>query len=88
MVNPVVLENCKIDSSNFQGFAFGVGLDRITMLKHGLKDIRAFFSGSINWTSKNGFGLWGLLMKFTYQWLLQHLETEKSHTNWRCFNQP
>ena len=43
MVNPVVLENCKIDSSNFQGFAFGVGLDRITMLKHGLKDIRAFF---------------------------------------------
>ena len=57
MVNPVVLENCKIDSSNFQGFAFGVGLDRITMLKHGLKDIRAFFSGSINWTSKNGFGL-------------------------------
>ena len=57
MVNPVVLENCKIDSSNFQGFAFGVGLDRITMLKHGLKDIRAFFSGNINWTSKNGFGL-------------------------------
>jgi phenylalanyl-tRNA synthetase alpha chain len=57
MVNPVVLENCKIDSSVFQGFAFGVGLDRITMLKHGLKDIRAFFSGNINWTSKSGFGL-------------------------------
>ena len=57
MVNPVVLENCKIDSNVFQGFAFGVGLDRITMLKHGLKDIRAFFSGNINWTSKNGFGL-------------------------------
>ena len=57
MVNPVVLENCKIDSNVFQGFAFGVGLDRITMLKNGLKDIRAFFSGNINWTSKNGFGL-------------------------------
>ena len=57
MVNPIVLENCKIDSNVFQGFAFGVGLDRITMLKHGLKDIRAFFSGNINWTSKNGFGL-------------------------------
>ena len=57
MVNPIVLENCKIDSSVFQGFAFGVGLDRITMLKHGLKDIRAFFSGNINWTSENGFGL-------------------------------
>ena len=57
MVNPIVLENCKIDSSVFQGFAFGVGLDRITMLKHGLKDIRVFFSGNINWTSKSGFGL-------------------------------
>ena len=57
MVNPIVLENCKIDSNVFQGFAFGVGLDRITMLKHGLKDIRAFFSGNINWTSKSGFGL-------------------------------
>ena len=57
MVNPVVLENCKIDSNVFQGFAFGVGLDRITMLEHGLKDIRAFFSGNINWTYKNGFGL-------------------------------
>ena len=42
MVNPVVLENCKIDSSNFQGFAFGVGLDRITMLKHGLKILELF----------------------------------------------
>ena len=57
MVNPKVLENCKVDSKVFQGFAFGVGLDRITMLKNGLKDIRAFFSGNINWTSKNGFGL-------------------------------
>ena len=57
MVNPVVLENCKIDSSKFQGFAFGMGLDRITMLKHGLTDIRSFFNGNLNWISKNGFGL-------------------------------
>ena len=57
MVNPVVLENCKIDSNKYQGFAFGMGLDRITMLKHGLTDIRSFFNGNLNWVSKNGFGL-------------------------------
>ena len=56
MVNPVVLENCKIDSNKYQGFAFGMGLDRITMLKHGLTDIRSFFNGNLNWISKNGFG--------------------------------
>ena len=57
MVNPVVLENCKIDNSIYQGFAFGMGLDRITMLKHGLTDIRAFFNGNLNWINQNGFGL-------------------------------
>jgi phenylalanyl-tRNA synthetase alpha chain len=57
MVNPVVLENCKIDPNKYQGFAFGMGLDRITMLKHGLTDIRSFFNGNLNWISKNGFGL-------------------------------
>ncbi len=57
MVNPVVLSNCKIDNVKYQGFAFGMGLDRITMLKHGLTDIRSFFSGNLNWTLMNGFGL-------------------------------
>ena len=57
MVNPVVLENCKIDPTKFQGFAFGMGLDRITMLKHGLTDIRSFFNGNLKWISKNGFGM-------------------------------
>ena len=57
MVNPVVLENCKIDSTIYQGFAFGMGLDRITMLKYGLTDIRAFFNANLNWISQNGFGL-------------------------------
>jgi phenylalanyl-tRNA synthetase alpha chain len=57
MVNPIVLENCKIDSSKYQGFAFGMGLDRITMLKHGLTDIRAFFNANLNWINQNGFGL-------------------------------
>ena len=57
MVNPIVLENCKIDNAIYQGFAFGMGLDRITMLKHGLTDIRAFFNGNLNWINQNGFGL-------------------------------
>ena len=57
MVNPKVIENCKIDSSKFQGYAFGLGLDRITMLKHGLTDIRSFFNGNNNWLKENGFSL-------------------------------
>ncbi len=55
MVNPIVLENCNVDTNIYQGFAFGVGLDRITMLKHGLTDIRSFFSGNLNWIANNGF---------------------------------
>ena len=51
------LENCKIDNSIYQGFAFGMGLDRITMLKHGLTDIRSFFNANLNWINQNGFGL-------------------------------
>ena len=43
MVNPIVLENCNVDTNIYQGFAFGVGLDRITMLKYGLTDIRSIF---------------------------------------------
>ncbi|MAV82992.1 MAG: phenylalanine--tRNA ligase subunit alpha [Pelagibacteraceae bacterium] len=57
MVNPKVLDNCKIDSSKYQGYAFGIGLDRITMLKYGLTDIRSFFNGNFNWLDENGFGL-------------------------------
>ena len=55
MVNPIVLENCNVDTNIYQGFAFGVGLDRITMLKYGLTDIRSFFSGNLNWIARNGF---------------------------------
>ena len=55
MVNPIVLKNCNVDTNIFQGFAFGVGLDRITMLKYGLTDIRSFFSGNLSWIANNGF---------------------------------
>ena len=43
MVHPKVLENCGIDSEKYTGFAFGMGIDRITMVKHGIKDIRLLF---------------------------------------------
>jgi phenylalanyl-tRNA synthetase alpha chain len=44
MVDPNVLENCKIDSSKYSGFAFGLGVDRMAMLKYGVKDLRTFFN--------------------------------------------
>jgi len=44
MVDPNVLENCKIDSTKYSGFAFGLGVDRIAMLKYGVKDLRTFFN--------------------------------------------
>ena len=43
MVNSKVLENAGIDAKKYQGFAFGLGLERITMLKYGIDDLRAFF---------------------------------------------
>ena len=47
MVHPNVLENCGIDSNEFTGFAFGMGLDRMTMLKYGISDIRDMFFNDI-----------------------------------------
>lgn len=43
MVNPYVLENCGIDSSKYNGYAFGVGIERIAMIKYGIPDIRLFY---------------------------------------------
>ena len=47
MVDPQVLENCKIDSTKFTGFAFGMGIERITMLKYRVKDLRLFFENDV-----------------------------------------
>ncbi len=47
MVDPNVLKNCKIDPEKYSGFAFGMGIDRITMLKYGIKDIRQLFENDI-----------------------------------------
>ncbi len=47
MVHPNVLNSCGIDSRKYQGFAFGVGIDRIVMLRHGLDDIRTLYTGDL-----------------------------------------
>ena len=47
MVHPKVLQNVKIDSERFQGFAFGMGLDRLTMLRYGVNDLRLFFENDL-----------------------------------------
>jgi len=57
MVHPNVLRNCGIDPEKYQGFAFGMGLDRITMLKYGLPDLRAFFAGDLRWLRHYGFSM-------------------------------
>ena len=47
MVNPKVLQGVGIDPQKYQGFAFGLGLERITMLKYGIDDLRAFFENDV-----------------------------------------
>tara|TARA_Y100000991_G_C21919214_1_gene325734 strand:- start:44 stop:769 length:726 start_codon:yes stop_codon:yes gene_type:complete len=48
IVNPIVLENCNIDSTKFSGLAFGLGVERIAMLKYGVNDIRQFYKSNID----------------------------------------
>ena len=55
MVNPRVLKNCNIDSSKYQGFAFGMGIERLSMLKYGITDLRTFFESDFRWLSHYGF---------------------------------
>jgi len=55
MVHPNVLENCGIDSTRYQGFAFGMGIERIAMLKYGIPDLRTFFEADLRWLKHYGF---------------------------------
>ena len=48
IVNPVVIENCNIDSKEYSGLAFGIGIERIAMLKYGVKDIRDFYKSNLD----------------------------------------
>ncbi len=49
MVHPKVLANCGIDPRQWQGFAFGMGMERLTMLKHGMPDLRPFYESDLRW---------------------------------------
>ncbi|MEM6478817.1 MAG: phenylalanine--tRNA ligase subunit alpha, partial [Pseudomonadota bacterium] len=55
MVHPKVLANGGIDPAEWQGFAFGMGIDRIAMLKYGIPDLRAFFDSDLRWLRHYGF---------------------------------
>ena len=55
MVHPKVLENCGIDPSRYQGFAFGLGVERVTMLKYGIPDLRTFYDSDLRWLRHYGF---------------------------------
>ena len=55
MVHPRVLEACGIDSRRYQGFAFGMGIERIAMLKYGIPDLRTFFEADLRWLRHYGF---------------------------------
>ena len=55
MVHPNVLKNVKVNPSKYQGYAFGIGIDRLAMLKYGINDLRAFFESDYRWLSHFGF---------------------------------
>lgn len=55
MVNPNVLANCGIDPTVYQGFAFGIGIERLAMLKYGIPDLRTFFESDLRWLRHYGF---------------------------------
>src|ERR1700674_3671477 len=54
MVHPNVLRNCGLDPDTYQGFAWGLGIDRLAMLKYGMPDLRAFFEADVRWLSHYG----------------------------------
>ncbi|WP_068083520.1 phenylalanine--tRNA ligase subunit alpha [Polycladidibacter stylochi] len=55
MVHPNVLRNCGLDPDEYQGFAWGIGIDRLAMLKYGMNDLRAFFDADVRWLKHYGF---------------------------------
>ena len=53
--HPNVLINCGIDPTEYQGFAFGMGIERLAMLKYGIADLRTFFEADLRWLRHYGF---------------------------------
>ena len=62
MVHPKVLLNCRLDPQHWQGFAFGMGIERLAMLKYGIADLRLFYEPDCRWLRHYGFsGFTGLM---------------------------
>jgi phenylalanyl-tRNA synthetase alpha chain len=55
MIHPNVMRNCGLDPDEYQGFAWGMGIDRIAMLKYGMPDLRPFFEADMRWLAHYGF---------------------------------
>lgn len=55
MIHPNVLKNCGIDPEKYQGFAFGIGIERLAMLKYGITDLRMFFENDVRFLNHFGF---------------------------------
>ena len=55
MVNPRVFKNCEIDTKVYSGFAFGLGVERFTMLKYGITDLRMFYENDHRWLKHYSF---------------------------------
>jgi phenylalanyl-tRNA synthetase alpha chain len=55
MVHPEVLRHCGIDAGKWQGFAFGMGVERLAMLKYNIPDLRTFFDSDVRWLTHYGF---------------------------------
>lgn len=63
MIHPRVLENMGLDPHEWQGFAFGMGVERLAMLKYGIFDLRAFYEGDVRWSQHYGFSPFQGLLK-------------------------
>jgi phenylalanyl-tRNA synthetase alpha chain len=55
MVHPKVIANCGLDPEVYQGFAFGMGIERAAMLKYGIPDLRTMYDGDLRWLRHYGF---------------------------------
>jgi len=55
MVHPKVLQHCNLDPAEYQGFAFGMGIERVAMLKYGIPDLRTFYEADLRWLKHYGF---------------------------------
>lgn len=81
MVDENVLKNCGIDTENYSGYAFGMGIERIAMLKYGIKDLRLFFENDVRLLNQFE-GVFSLPSKFS-NFLLLEFEAFLNHF-WLC----